>query len=63
LFVCFNCKYSDCVGWLTHTLLTVSAKWMFRLQITHVEVEVEAGHELKSHYKLGMNLYLTISWA
>ena len=40
----FNCKYSDCVGWLTHTLLTVSAKWMFRMQITHVEVEV---HELR----------------
>ena len=37
----FNCKCSACIGWLTHTLLTVSAKWMFRLQITHVEVEVE----------------------
>ena len=37
----FNCKCSNCVGWLMHTLLTVSAKWMFRLQITYVDVDRE----------------------
>jgi len=40
-----------------HTLLTISAKWMFRLQITYVDVDVD--HELSVMYFLDrMSIYV-----